>query len=176
MKILLADDDSTFRQRLARAIRERGHEVCEAEDGAQAITQADAFFPDAVILDLKMPHMNGLEALREIIARHAHAQVILLTGYGSIPTAMEAVRLGARDYLIKPTDVTQLLATLGKDPSDHESEPAHDLEPPSLERVEWEHIQRVLADCQGNISEAARVLGLHRRSLQRKLQKYPPQR
>lgn len=176
MKILLADDDTTFRQRLARAIRERGHEVCEAEDGTQAIIQADALAPDAVILDLKMPHMNGLEALRKIMERHPHTQVILLTGYGSIPTAMEAVRLGARDYFIKPTDVTQLLATLEKDPSAQESEPAHEMEPPSLERVEWEHIQRILADCQGNISEAARLLGLHRRSLQRKLQKYPPQR
>ena len=101
-------------------------------------------------------------------------RILIHTGYGSIATAMEAIRLGAVDYLIKPTDVDALLASL----VDQAHSPGEELElsAPSLERVEWEHIQRVMADCDGNISEAARVLGLHRRSLQRKLQKYPPQR
>lgn len=174
MNILLADDDAAYRQRLARALISRGHQVTQATDGAEAVQSLSDPNIEAAILDLKMPQQNGLEVLREILAQRPTLRVLIHTGYGSIASAMEAIRLGACDYCIKPTDVEKLLESLAihNPPSGQEIE----LPTPSLERVEWEHIHRVIADCQGNISEAARVLGLHRRSLQRKLQKYPPQR
>ena len=176
MKILLADDDAVFRQRLARALAERGHEVIQAATGKAALDLTLAEAPEAAVLDLRMPEMNGLEALRKMMTARPTLGVVVLTGYGSIPTAMEAVRLGAADYLIKPTDVDRILDVFSNRQGGAESEATVGMEPPSLGRVEWEHIQRVLADCDGNISEAARLLGLHRRSLQRKLQKYPPPR
>jgi len=116
--------------------------------------------------------MDGLELVQRLLQRLPSIQIIVLTGYGSIATATDAIRFGAHDYLTKPTDADQLLAAFdsGKAPA----EPAPD-SAPSLARVEWEHIQRVLNDCGGNISQAARALGIHRRSLQRKLAKYPPQ-
>jgi two-component system response regulator RegA len=174
MTLLLADDDEAYRLRLARALTARGHEVIIANDGAQAIQLSEREDIDAAILDLKMPHHNGIEVLRAMMQLRPGMRILIHTGYGSIATAMEAVRLGAVDYLIKPTDVDALLSALLQEENAVVDDLA--LSAPSLERVEWEHIQRVMADCDGNISEAARVLGLHRRSLQRKLQKYPPQR
>jgi two-component system, response regulator RegA len=175
MKILIADDDNVFRERLAKAIAKRGHEMRTAENGAIAIEQAKNFSFDAAILDLKMPEMEGLACLKKLLFIHPTAKIIILTGYGSIATAMEAVRFGAWDYLTKPTDVEQILASLNREDQLSEQK-LPETDPPSLERVEWEHIQRVLSDSSGNISEAARLLGMHRRSLQRKLQKYPPPR
>jgi two-component system response regulator RegA len=174
MNILLADDDEAYRLRLARALQARGHVVVSACDGAEAIQFSNQPAIEVAILDLKMPHHSGIDVLRSIMQSRPEMRVLIHTGYGSIASAMEAVRLGAIDYRIKPTDVDALLAAFETDGSEAESESP--LVAPSLERVEWEHIQRVMADCQGNISEAARVLGLHRRSLQRKLQKYPPLR
>jgi len=176
VRILLADDDDVFRQRLARALVERGHQVIQAAIGKAALEWTLAEAPEDAVLDLKMPRMNGLEALREMMTARPALAVVILTGYGSIPTAMEAVRLGALDYLIKPTDVERILAVFLDPHGRGHAEAQVDMELPSLEMVEWEHIQRVLADCDQNISEAARTLGLHRRSLQRKLQKYPPPR
>lgn len=173
MTLLLADDDEAYRLRLARAITARGHEVIMAHDGAQALLLSERHDIDAAILDLKMPNYNGIEVLRAIMQSRPDMRILIHTGYGSIATAMEAVRLGAVDYLIKPTDVDALLGALEKKENCTSIQAVN---APSLERVEWEHIQRVLTDCDGNISEAARILGLHRRSLQRKLQKYPPQR
>jgi two-component system response regulator RegA len=174
MTILLADDDEVYRQRLARALIARGHEVIIARDGAEAIELSNKPDLQSVILDLKMPYHDGIEVLRAIIQSRPQLRILIHTGYGSIASAMEAVRLGAVDYLIKPTDVDALLNALCDDSERGERDAT--VSAPSLERVEWEHIQRVMSDCDGNISEAARVLGLHRRSLQRKLQKYPPQR
>jgi two-component system response regulator RegA len=111
--------------------------------------------------------------VRDLHALDASTRIIVLTGYGSIATAVEAVRLGAFNYLPKPADVDDLLLAFSRGPGEV-AEVSEDFQPPTLARAEWEHIQRVLADCGGNISEAARRLGLHRRSLQRKLQKYPP--
>jgi two-component system response regulator RegA len=176
MKILIADDDKQFRERLARALRNRGHEVADVENGLLALEHARIHEIDAAILDLRMPEMEGLACLSQLILLAPNAAIIILTGYGSIATAMEAVRLGAKDYLTKPTDVARILEILQRDDSQQSSENRADPEPPSLERVEWEHIQRILSDCDGNISAAARLLGMHRRSLQRKLQKYPPTR
>ena len=120
-----------------------------------------------------MPGRSGLEVVRDLVALDPHLEVVMLTGYGSIPTAVDAVKLGAVEYLQKPADADMILAAFDRGPLE---EASHDYEPPSLARSEWEHIQRVLTDCGNNISKAARKLGLHRRTLQRKLGKYPPRR
>ncbi len=175
--LLLVDDDATLRERLARALRERGYEVATAGGAYAAYELAQATPPDAIVLDLKMPDISGIEALRELLQIAPKARVLMVTGYGSIATALEAVRMGAWDYMTKPVDADQIVAALLRDPHAVEAKDAPvEQDPHSLEWMEWEHIQRVLTECDGNISKAAQVLGLHRRSLQRKLQKYPPQR
>jgi len=169
--LLVVDDDAVFRRRLSRAFAERGFEVREAAGAAEAMERARAESPEWALVDLRMPDGSGLDVVRELATLDPTTRIVVLTGYGSIATAVEAVRLGAADYLTKPADVDEILARLeGRtpDPSQAVATPT-----PSLARVEWEHIQRVLADCGGNVSRAARVLGLHRRSLQRKLAKAP---
>lgn len=172
-RLLVIDDDTNYRERLVRAFAERGHDAREAADGASGLAVAHAFVPERVVLDLKMPGAGGLAVLRELLAELPDLQIIILTGYGSIATALEAVRLGALDYLTKPTDADQILAAFEK-PGGAVSAEDSAPEVPTLDRVEWEHIQRVLTECGGNISEAARRLGLYRRTLQRKLDKFPP--
>jgi two-component system response regulator RegA len=137
-----------------------------------ALARADC--PEMAVVDLRMPGRSGLELIRDLKALDAETKVVVLTGYGSIATALEAVRLGARHYLTKPVDADELLAAFDRAQPSPASPPV--VECPSLARVEWEHINRVLADCGGNVSQAARVLGIHRRSLQRKLQKRPSAR
>ena len=170
--LLLVDDDAVFRERLAKALAVRGCEVRTAPDAAAAVALAEAESPELAVLDLRMPGEGGLELLRRLKAIDPTTRVLMLTGYGSIATAMEAVRAGAVHYLTKPVDADTILAAF--DPEG----PPEDLtgdDTPSLARVEWEHIQRVLLDCEGNLSEAARRLGMHRRSLQRKAaRKRPP--
>ncbi|MEZ4321785.1 MAG: response regulator [Myxococcota bacterium] len=172
MRILVIEDQERLRTRLARAFRERGHEVLEAADASAALTAVE-FAPTHAVVDLRLGDEDGLVVLAAIQARIPTLKALVLTGYGSIATAVEAVRLGAVGFLQKPADADMILAafTKGDRPP---LEPSPPYEPPTLARAEWEHIQRVLADCGGNISEAARRLGLHRRTLQRKLQKYPP--
>jgi two-component system response regulator RegA len=172
--LLLVDDDAVFRERLARAFRERGYEVTTAGDVEEALAAARLESPELAVVDLRMPGRSGLELVRELRALDASTRILVLTGYGSIATAVEAVRLGALNYVPKPADVDDLLIALARGLGEPSPQVAADVQAPSLARAEWEHIQRVLADCDGNISEAARRLGLHRRSLQRKLQKYPP--
>jgi two-component system response regulator RegA len=170
-RILIVDDDTIYRERLARSFREAGYETATAGDTDSGVRVARDFSPQAAVLDLRMPG-DGLECLKRLIDEHPGIRAVILTGYGSIATAIEAVRAGAIDYLTKPADAEQILAVLfGSRSSTPECET---YQPPSLERLEWEHIQRVLHDHGGNISRAAEALGLHRRSLQRKLQKYPP--
>lgn len=171
-RILLVDDEPVYLERLARALRSRGCTVATAESAEAAPAAAQELNPQAAVLDLKLPGASGLHCLRELRAVWPELRVLILTGYGSIATAMEAVRQGAWDYLTKPADADQILAALHRTPGAAVT-PA-DPPPPSLERLEWEHIQRVLADHSGNISQTASALGLHRRSLQRKLQKFPP--
>ena len=167
--ILLVDDDEVLRERLATAIRDRGYEVRTAGSAEEALREAAKDSPEMAVVDLKMTGGSGLDVLRELRRQDPSTRVLMLTGYGSIATAVEAVREGAVGYLPKPADADEILAAL------HGTNTAKEkgIETPSLARAEWEHIQRVLTDCGGNISEAARRLGIHRRSLQRKLLKNP---
>jgi len=170
--LLLVDDDEVLRARLARALRERGYDVRDAPDAATALRLVRETVIGWALIDLRLPDGSGLDLVRAVHAAAPHAPIVVLTGYGSIATALEAVRLGATHYLTKPANVDDVLAGfLGGAPANASVQPCEDV--PSLERVEWEHINRVLADSGGNISEAARRLGLHRRSLQRKLAKRP---
>ena len=170
--ILVVDDDEAFRLRLVRAFRDRGHQAEPAGDYESALSLACSFKPDRAVVDLRMPDKSGLEVVRELTELLPGIACLVLTGYGSIATATEAIRLGALDYLTKPADADQILSAFERQDGDEVVEPP--IEAPSLERVEWEHIQRVLADTGGNVSQAARVLGIHRRSLQRKLARRPP--
>ncbi len=172
--ILVVDDDETFRERLLRAFRARGFEARGARDAAEAIAAAEEDSPELAVVDLRMPDASGLDVVAALRAIDASSKVLVLTGYGSIATALEAVRRGACHYLTKPVDVDELLGAFARDGADVAVDLAS--EPPTLARVEWEHINRVLMESDGNVSKAARVLGLHRRSLQRKLNKHPVKR
>jgi two-component system response regulator RegA len=180
---LVVDDDDIFRNRLCRAFAARGWEAIGAADGASALELASQSSPDLAVVDLRLPGMSGLDIVQGLRRLDETTCIIMLTGYGSIATALTATKLGANHYLGKPADADQILNAYSKI-----SEGAGELlllsvppreagahAVPSLARVEWEHIQRVLTDCDGNVSQAAKLLGLHRRSLQRKLAKYPPQ-
>jgi two-component system response regulator RegA len=172
-RLLLVDDSEVFRERLARAFRERGFAVRTAGSCDEALVSAREHSPQAAIVDLRMPGRSGLELVRELKDLDSSIRVLVLTGYGSIATAVEAVRLGATNYLPKPADADEILAALRRGGATLEEEP-ETAEAPTLARAEWEHIHRVMADCGGNVSEAARRLGIHRRSLQRKLRKRAP--
>jgi len=174
---LVVDDDDIFRNRLCRAFAARGWEAIGAADGASALELASQSSPDLAVVDLRLPGMSGLDIVQGLRNLDETTCIIMLTGYGSIATALTATKLGADHYLGKPADADQILNAYNRiseglnDPPGESSTHAV----PSLARVEWEHIQRVLTDCDGNVSQAAKLLGLHRRSLQRKLAKYPPQ-
>ena len=168
--LLVVDDDVTFRTRLVRALCDRGLEVTSAGDYEQALAVAQADTPEWALVDLRLPTRSGLDVVRALKELDATTIVVVLTGYGSIATALESVRLGAATYLTKPVDADQILAAFSGEAA---SSNGSDLSVPSLARVEWEHIQRVLSDGGGNLSLAARRLGIHRRSLQRKLAKRP---
>lgn len=171
---LVVDDDEVFRTRLVAALAARGFDTQGAADYDQALALAQSDSPEFAVVDLRMPGRSGLDLIRELKSLDPTTVILVLTGYGSIATAVESLRLGALNYLTKPVDVDQVIAAIirTEDPRD----PAKELETPTLARVEWEHIHRVLNDCSGNISQAARLLGLHRRSLQRKLAKFPVRR
>lgn len=173
-RTLVVDDDQIFRTRLVRALGSRGYEVFAAANAEEGIIMARRHQPARAIVDMRMPGMGGLDLITELAKIDPDIEIVVLTGYGSIATAVEAVRRGARDYLTKPVDTDQILQAFERDPDTNGSSAAAAEPTPSLARVEWEHIQRILADCGGNISQAARKLGIHRRSLQRKLQKLPP--
>jgi two-component system response regulator RegA len=174
-KLLLVDDDAVFVHVLGRALRSRGFEIASAGTAADALARARQEHPAFVVLDLKLGADNGLMLIPELLAAAPGTRILLLTGYASIATAVEAIRRGAHDYLAKPVDAEAVVRALraGAAVRTDEPEPAQENQPPRLKRLEWEHIQRVLAECGGNISAAARRLGMHRRSLQRKLGKHP---
>ena len=169
--LLVVDDDEPFRTRLVRALASRGFAASGAADYEEAIAVARRDTPEFALVDLRLPGKSGLELVRDLKALDPTTTVIILTGYGSIATAVQGVQFGAAGYLTKPVDADQIVAALDS-PGTASAEPAALVAQP-LARVEWEHIQRVMADCGGNVSQAARLLGLHRRSLQRKLSKYP---
>ncbi|MGB5695475.1 MAG: response regulator [Polyangiales bacterium] len=175
--ILLVDDDDRLRSRMARAFEERGYEAQQAEGYEGAVAIAEHESTEYAVVDLRMPGKSGLEVVRALHRIDPATKIVVLTAYGSIATALEAVRLGATHYLTKPADVDEVIASFhrGDVGSDTAETLAHGEKPqtPSLARVEWEHIQRVLTDCGGNITKAAEKLGIHRRSLQRKLAKFP---
>jgi two-component system response regulator RegA len=177
IRLLVVDDDDAYRGRLCRAFRDRGLRVEGAASLAETAEVLGRFHPVRAVLDLRLGDGSGIELLDRLLAFDPGIACVVLTGYGSIATAVEAVRRGAIDYLTKPADADEILLAF----ESREGEPrsggeAGALNPavPSLHRVEWEHIQRVLADCGGNVSEAARQLGMHRRTLQRKLATRPP--
>lgn len=169
--LLLVDDDDTFRQVLTRAMQKRGFLVSEADSAERAwqIVQQDV--PEYAIIDLKMPGDSGLVLVRRIHALNAGTKMVVLTGYASIATAIEAIKLGAIHYLAKPVDADEILAAFEKREGDINATVA--MAPLSIDRLEWEHIHRVLAENEGNISATARSLKMHRRTLQRKLGKHP---
>jgi two-component system response regulator RegA len=169
--LLIVEDDKSFLQRLARAMEGRGFTVTTAESVADGLTQLETTSPAFAVVDLRLEDGNGLEVISALKRRRPDARAIILTGYGNIATAVNAVKLGAVDYLSKPVDaddvVAALLALEGR-----RAEPPEN--PMSADRVRWEHIQRIYELCGRNVSETARRLNMHRRSLQRILAKRAP--
>ena len=172
MKLLIVEDDVDFAEALARAMQKRGAEVELAHNAAGALSIATHFIPSHAVVDLKLPGESGLHVVAALMERWPTLAIVVLTGYASIATAVEAVRLGARHYLAKPANADEILAALLRDQPDATLEVGS--EPLTVARLEWEHIQKVLNENDGNISSTARALKMHRRTLQRKLDKRPP--
>nr|ABX10595.1 two-component system response regulator [uncultured planctomycete 6N14] len=173
--ILLVDDTFVLRERLSTAMEQRGFRVETAGNYDEAIEVFRKRPTELAVLDLRMPGKSGLELLRKLLDIAPDTRIIILSGFGSIPASIDAVRAGAVNFLSKPADADDILSAFmrGDEPSVPDGAVAFPA--PSLARNEWEHIHRVLSDCGGNISEAARRLGIHRRSLQRKLRKRAPE-
>ncbi len=168
--LLLVDDDQILRQRMAQAFERRGYLVDQAQSVSEARTLLSSRSYPLAVIDLSLGDGSGLEVLSSVLEASKLARAVILTGYGTIATSVEAIQMGAVHYLTKPTHVDSILVALQEKEA---SEPDSPTEVPSLSQVEWEHMQRVLNDCDGNITRAAKLLGMHRRSLQRKLQKVP---
>ncbi len=173
--LLVVDDNETLRERVARAFANRGFRVRTAANYDEAMELAQEETPDLAVVDLRMPGRSGLELLRDLKQLNEATKIVMLTGFSSIATAVEAMRQGAHNYVSKPADTDDILRAFAKGESAVSKPSLTDYHAPSLARAEWEHIHRVLDDCGGNISEAARRLGIHRRSLQRKLHKLAPE-
>ncbi len=168
---LIVDDDITFAQMLKRALDRRGFTSWIAQDSTTAETLLSQHKMTKAIVDLKIAQESGLVLISRLREINSEIQIIMLTGYSSISTAVDAIKLGAINYFCKPVEVDDLLKAFDESPIPQEKPlPGSS---PSLDRMEWEYIQKTLQDCNGNISAAARVLGVHRRTLQRKLQKRP---
>lgn len=167
-QVLIVEDDKVYREALGRMVRNAGFDAALATGLSEATRQAQALAPDLALVDLRLEDGDGIEVVRQLTAIAPSCRCILLSGHGTIPAAVEAMRSGAVDFLTKPADPAEILAALRD-----ALEPA---EAERLEQVERTHILSVLQACGGNISEAARRLGLYRRTLQRKLQKLPPAR
>ena len=170
-KLLLVDDDRPFLQRLGRAMESRGFAVTMAETVREGMAHVRKEEPDYAVVDMRLEDGNGLDVVQALSERNAQTRVIVLTGYGNIATAVTAVKLGAIDYLAKPADADDILAALMQKPDDKAAPPEN---PMSADRVRWEHIQRVYELCDRNVSETARRLSMHRRTLQRILAKRAP--
>ena len=169
--ILVIDDDPLFNRVLTRALTQRGHAVFSAHGVEEAAALAREKRPALAVLDLNIDGTSGLTLIAPLLAANADCRIVVLTGYASIATAVDAIKLGAAHYLAKPTDVDAILAAFGSHAAG--VEPVAPSKPLSVDRLEWEHIQRVLKEHDGNISATARALKMHRRTLQRKLMKRP---
>jgi len=169
--LLIVDDDNPFRDRLSRAMEKKGFQVTQAESVKQGINQAKNSPPAFAVVDLRLNDGNGLEVVKEIQKIKKNSRIVLLTGYGNIPTAVAAVKAGAIDYLSKPVDADDVENSLLASPNTKAKPPEN---PMSANRVKWEHIHRVFELCNRNVSETARRLKMHRRTLQRILSKRSP--
>ncbi len=169
--LLIVDDDNPFRERLSRAMEKKGFIVSQAESVKNAINAVRVKKPAFVVVDLRLSDGNGLEIVKEINNLELKSRVVMLTGYGNIPTAVAAIKQGAIDYLAKPADADDVEKALLADPDKKPQPPEN---PMSADRVKWEHIHRVFELCNRNVSETARRLKMHRRTLQRILSKRSP--
>jgi two-component system response regulator RegA len=170
-KLIVVDDDLTFCTVLKQALEKRDYDVVSATNIADAVTAAKQHQPDYAVVDLRIGHESGLELVNQLIQMNADIHIVMLTGFSSVATAVEAIKLGATYYLTKPADVDEIIAALERSKGD--STVAINDRPVSVKRLEWEHLQKVLIENNGNISAAARALNMHRRTLQRKLDKRP---
>jgi two-component system, response regulator RegA len=169
--LLIVDDDRPFSTRLARAMEARGYQVRVAESVADGLTAIEAEAPAFAVIDMRLGDGNGLDVIERLKNRRPDARGVILTGYGNIATAVTAVKMGAFDYLAKPADADEIHAALMARPGERANPPDN---PMSADRVRWEHIQRVYELCGRNVSETARRLNMHRRTLQRILAKRAP--
>ncbi|MBO0347199.1 ActR/PrrA/RegA family redox response regulator transcription factor [Roseibium limicola] len=169
--LLIVDDDKAFQQRLARAMEKRGFTVETADGLGEATAKVRIQAPAFAIVDMRLEDGNGLDVIEVIHQQRPDSRAIILTGYGNIATAVTAVKMGAVDYLAKPADPDDIVAALARQPEDKAPPPEN---PMSADRVRWEHIQRVYELCDRNVSETARRLNMHRRTLQRILAKRAP--
>ena len=169
--LLIVEDDKSFLQRLARAMEGRGFTVMTAESVAEGLIQLETSSPAFAVVDMRLGDGNGLDVISALKRRRPDARAIILTGYGNIATAVTAVKLGAIDYLSKPADADDVFAALTRTAGERAAPPEN---PMSADRVRWEHIQRVYEMCDRNVSETARRLNMHRRTLQRILAKRAP--
>lgn len=172
--LLLVDDDPTLCEVLSRALTRRGFAVSMAHNADEAAACAHSNPPEFAVVDLKMPGASGLAVVKMLKQLDAATRIVVLTGYASVATAVEAIKLGATHYLAKPADADEIVKAFDRDRGDPAA--AFAAEPLSVERLEWEHLQKVLTDHGGNISATARALHMHRRTLQRKLSKKPAKR
>tara|TARA_Y100000590_G_scaffold152854_1_gene175516 strand:+ start:97 stop:660 length:564 start_codon:yes stop_codon:yes gene_type:complete len=169
--LLIVDDDNPFRERLARAMEKKGFNVTQAESVKKGIDSLKITKPAFAVVDLRLNDGNGLEVVKEIQNLNNNSKIIMLTGYGNIPTAVAAIKHGAIDYLAKPADADDVEKALLADPKSKAQPPEN---PMTADRVKWEHIHRVFELCNRNVSETARRLKMHRRTLQRILSKRSP--
>ena len=169
--LLIVDDDNPFRERLARAMEKKGFAVSQAQGVKAGIDSVKLNKPAFAVVDLRLGDGNGLEVVKEIQKSNPNSRIIMLTGYGNIPTAVAAIKEGAIDYLAKPADAEDVEKALLADPKTKAQPPEN---PMSADRVKWEHIHRVFELCNRNVSETARRLKMHRRTLQRILSKRSP--
>lgn len=171
-RILIVDDDAAFCEVLARSLERHQYQTRSAQSMKAALAACENFQPEQAIVDLKLGEDSGLQLIPQLRARFPKLKILMLTGYSSIATAVDAIKLGANNYLQKPAGAKEIIAALEEKSILTEGAEAA-ITPPSLERLEWEHIQRVLKENDDNVSATARQLGMHRRTLQRKLQKRP---
>ena len=169
--LLLVDDDDVFREALTRALERHDIVVHSAANTSQALSRANEHNPNIGIIDLCIGDESGLQLIQQLIQLNPEIRLVVLTGFASIATAVEAIKLGAKHYLTKPASVSEIMDAMYSEQGN--ADVMTTAQPMSVKKLEWEHIQKVLAEHQGNVSAAARAMGMHRRTLQRKLQKKP---